>query len=54
VSSDLNSDSASANPVAIRTRVLIGNQVGALLKDDTKPGHPCFSLDIAPIRMAMK
>jgi hypothetical protein len=54
VSSDLNSDSASANPDAIRICVLDGNQVGALLNDDTEPGHPCFSLGIAPIRMAMK
>jgi len=54
VSSDLNSDSASANPDAIRICVLDGNQVGALLNDDTEPGHPCFSLGIAHIRMAME
>jgi len=50
----LNSDSASANPDAIRICVLDGNQVGALLNDDTEPGHPCFFLGIAPIRMAME
>jgi hypothetical protein len=50
----LNSDSVSANPDAIRTCVLDGNQVGALLRDATEAGYLCFSLDIAPIRMPMK
>jgi hypothetical protein len=50
----LNSDFASAIPDAIRTCVLDGNQVGALLRDDTEAGYPCFSLNIAPIRMFMK
>jgi hypothetical protein len=50
----LNSDSASANPDAIGTCVLDGNQIGALLNDDTEPGHLFFSLGLAPIRMAME
>jgi hypothetical protein len=51
---DLSSDSASAHPDAIRTGVPDGSQVVALLRDDTEPGHPCFNLDIAPVRLPMK
>jgi len=54
VSSALRSGSASSNPDVIRTCVLDGNRVGALIHDGTEPGCPCLGLDIASKLVLMK